>query len=248
MISYSCFSDLTADNGAAIFQNFPRNLNILCCIFHDNRVTTNGGSIYFEKGILNITNTAFTKSYSTAAANNVGGNALYQDSSETVFKHVSAYLCAIKREESGDSTFTLKGTDGKIEYLNSTSNSGHDGSSSISLYAKSSASYAKFLNIIKPGDGYSIESMSLKYTVSKSNFVGFDQQINIAVVYEVQDGLFKFEDCCFFETNSIPFSFRGRKCEIVNCFSDYNNQDFTYKTQITTHNLNNNMHLQHYST
>ena len=237
MISYSCFSDLRATNGSAIFQDSAQSLNIICCLFQRNRVTKYGGSVYFANGALNITKTVFTKSCSTAQDDDVGGNAIYQNGNETIIEHVSSYLCAIIREESGDSAFMITSTECKIEYLNSTSNSGHQGASSIRLLTKCSDSYAKFLNTIKVGDSFAIESWASKYTVYISNFIGFDKSINAAVVWEFSNNSIKFDQCCFFDTNSLQFSMYDLKCEIVNCKADYDDEKFTYFIQLTTHDI-----------
>ena len=237
-ISYSYFNDFTGTNGAAIYKISNGNLEISCTTFENNKVTNYGGSIYFTNGQLNITKTTFTKSYSTSCKDNVGGNAVFQDGTDTLFEHISSFLCAIKREESGDSVFLLKNTDNKISFINSTSNSGTGGSGSIALYAKTTASYAKYLNTIDSRDSFAIESWASKYTVTKSNFVHFDKNINLGIVWMYQANLLKFEECCFFETNDVIFSYHQYTCEVISCYSDYqDNQIFIYNPTITTHLL-----------
>ena len=233
---HSYFCEFQETNGGVISINSGINLNVVCSIFENNKATQLGGSIYFANGVICVNKTYFKKSRSTSNTDGIGGNAVYQGGNYAIFNHVSSFLCAIQKEESGDTTFYLK-NEGQIEYLNSSSNTGTGGSGSIALYG-SISSYAKFMNTIHPRDDFAIESWQSKFTVSNSNYVDFDKTINLAVIWMKTSNILRFTECCFFETYGTTFSYRDYSCEIDLCYSDYeNNAMFTYNEKITSYDF-----------
>ena len=76
MIKDALFYDLgNVAYGAAIYCS-GKDLTLICCRFDLNYVTTEGGSIHFTNGVLNISKTSFLKCYSSKHTNTVEGNAI----------------------------------------------------------------------------------------------------------------------------------------------------------------------------
>ena len=238
IIKYSYFSDLSSENGGAIYQDSNSNINISCSIFINNHAEEYGCSIYKSKGSLNIEKTDFTKCYSISNQDGIGGNCLYQDGDLTFFECISSHLCGINPSESSDTAFLIRNTNSEIKFINATSNYGNDGSSSISLSSKTESSHVIFLNVHSIKDAFAIESWSKQYKVEKSNFVHFDHTINTYIIWMEKPSLLAFKECCFFETDNVPLSYLDRTFQTESCLSDINNEKFSYFNSITTNYFN----------
>ena len=47
--------------------------------------------------------------------------------------------------------------------------------------------------------------------------------------------LLVFKECCFFETNNVDLSYANFTFETESCYSDINDENFTFVSSITTH-------------
>ena len=130
MIKNAVFDDLGAsENGAAICCS-GKNLEFSCCQFISNRVTKNGGSIYFTNGNIKIYRSLFFKCYSESHVDGTCfGNSIYIDSNNAILNEISARLSIMSEDLCTDSCIAISNCITNLFEINATHNFGIGGAS-----------------------------------------------------------------------------------------------------------------------
>ena len=208
-------------------------LTILCSVFKENTVTQNGGSIYISNTNFNISKTTFFHCQSSANKNDISGNAIYQINGQSFLQHNSLLLCAKSIEVRADSSIKLVQTSAKCTNLNFTSNHGSGGASGLAIWQTNTDSFVSYINVYDVLDCYSMEAHLNHYQITLSNFVKYNPNLNINVVWMSHENLLTFNNCCFFETNGVGFSYGNLNVVITNCIMGEENPSFTYASSKT---------------
>ena len=241
-IVYDCsFLDFKKIGNGTVFEIKNIELTIECCSFEDNTITRCGGSLYLTNCVLHLSKTTFTRCQSEADENNIGGNVIHQDQGTVLSTHVSAFLCGKSSDYHGDSCFKLDFVRTKMCFMNMSSNYGDHGGT-LAIWETPSDSAVSFINMYEIRDSAAVESYRAKYPISKSNFVGFSKSKNHFIVWTEKDDVLEFNECCFYETDGVPFSYNGYSIFIHDCIMEMNSKNdysssFTYVQEISLHHI-----------
>ena len=104
LISSSYFADLYHSGDGGVIYSINKKISIICCYFHNDYCTENGGCAFVQNGILCINKTLFKSCYSSAKANGVYGNALCIKEKELSFNETTTYLCGPWQTQYSDSS------------------------------------------------------------------------------------------------------------------------------------------------
>ena len=239
IISYAYFIDLYKDgNGAAVcITNAP--VSIICSKFIENTSSRAGGSLYFINTQSNISKNSFSHCRSTALQNDISGNAIYQEEGSCYFSQNSISLCSDSLEYCSDGATKLYKTLSQINTANYSSNYGISGASGISVWDSIKGTYVSFMNVYNVYDYRAMESRSILYIITKSNFVKFHREVNKEIFWLDANYMLSLVECCLYETDDVKLSFNNNIVQIIDCIIDKETPSFTY---ITTFSLN-NIHL-----
>jgi hypothetical protein len=218
MIRNSVFSDLgTPANGAAICTTSV-NFEVVCCRFELNRVSQNGGSIYFKNGTIKVSRCLFFKCYSTAHADNkYYGNAIFVDSNEANIEETSTRLSGISDSECTDSCISISNCKTTLFLINATHNYGIGGASICRVFRSSSGSKFSYLQGCENKDDNEIESWENEITIERSNFINITDKVS--VFWENSNDLIECISCVFWNMNNKVLSSHSR-ISCINCTSN----------------------------
>jgi len=213
------FSDLgTPANGAAICTTSV-NFEVVCCRFELNRVSQNGGSIYFSNGIIKVSRCLFFKCYSKAYANDVYyGNAIFVDSNEANINETSTRLSGISQSDCTDSCISVSNCKTTLFEINATHNYGNIGASICRVYSCLEGTKISYLQGYDCKDGFEIESWYKKITIKRSNFINTTDELN--VFWESGNDLIECISCVFWNSNNNELSANSMKISCINCTSN----------------------------
>ena len=217
MIKNALFSDLgTPANGAALCCS-GLNIEVICCEFVLNKVTQNGGSIYFTNGNIKVYRSLFLKCYSIAYANDkYYGNAMNIVSNEATIEEVSIRLSGQSEKECTDSCIAIANSKTILFCLNTSQNNGYIGASICRASSISSGSKISYIQGFENKDGAEFEIWYNKATIEKSNFIN-TLDLN-AILWESKDYLVDCISCIFWNLNKNEIS--KLKMNFINCTSN----------------------------
>lgn len=218
MISNAVFQNLgNVANGGSIYSS-GRDLSILCCMFISNTATSQGGSIYFENGVLSVSKSSFYECYSSAYTNAVYGNAILVIKKEATLNDLSTCLCGMSSKQCSDSSISIAYAKSVTKCLNATSNHGLIGASLIQNWEDLDGTMVSYSQNINGKDDYDIVSIRNWYPVEKCNFINSSYCKNVA--YQDANNIISFISCFFWNINSLYLSCSGYSLIIINCMTN----------------------------
>ena len=219
LISSSYFADLYHSGDGGVIYSINKKISIICCYFHNDYCTENGGCAFVQNGILCINKTLFKSCYSSAKTNGICGNALYIKEKELSFNESTTYLCGPSQTQYSDSSVYTYKAKTIINKYNATTNYGTEGAAGFSIDGLD-GTFVKYSMIVDGHDGYMLESTFL-YDVNNTNFVNCTSCTR-NICYCSGDNLIRFVSCIFWNTGTLGLVCYSRTYTAIDCLSNSN--------------------------